>query len=205
MNRTGLFMVLLVLAGLTSCAETEGVRAYQQQRVIEGAEPEAVLAEAATILRREFGRVRLELPGRRLVTTPAEFTTNRESGTARDIYRGRTTMRRTATFDVGRRGGATVAWLRIDVERLDTVRQRVMHPRGHRISDTPGSETPIDRDAATTEEQNTVWTHVRRDRSLERTLLEELRERFVPVSAESGIPETGAEPSDETSGTQTRD
>lgn len=176
----------LVLWG--GCTDAGAVRAAPAQRVIADAGPEAVLAAAASLLQREFGRVRVDPDARRIVTVPAEFTTGSASGSVRDLYGGRSTMRRVATFDVAQRAGATVARLRIDVERLDTARQRVMHPRGYRLSDAPGEDTPVARDAATTEEQNTVWTRVRRDRSLERALLEELRARFEPAAPPPGAP-----------------
>ncbi len=150
-----------------------------QQRVIEDTDPDQVLGAAAAILQREFGRVRVDYAARRIVTSPVEFTTRRESGTARDLYRGQSTMRRSAQFNVGRSGGQTVARIRIDVERRDTERQRVFQPRGYRLSDTPGQETPIETDAATTGEQNAVWTRVRSDRAMERAVLEELREQFA--------------------------
>lgn len=166
----------------TGCAAP--TRHNHQQRVIRGASTDAVLAEAAVVLQREFGRLQVDPVTHRIVTQPVEFTTQRSSGTARDLYGGRSTMRRKATFTVVDQDDSPVARLRIDVERRDTVRRAIMQPRSHRISDAPGHETPIDRDAATTHEQNTVWTQVRRDTKLERALLEELRERLERQTGE---------------------
>ncbi len=181
----GLSLVALsALAALAGCAETARVEA-QQQRVIQNAEPDEVLAAAAAILQREFGRVKVDRAAHRITTAPVEFTTERESGTARDLYRGRSTMRRVGYLDVSRSGGQTVARLRVDVERRDTERQAVMRPRAYRLSDDPGQETPLETDAATTAQQNTVWTRVRRDRTLERALLDELREQFTRLSVEA--------------------
>ena len=188
-------VLLPLLAAAAGCSETGGVRMRQQEWALEDAEPDAVLAEGTTILQREFGRVKVDRAARRIVTAPVEFTTGRESGTARDLYGGQSTMRRVAEFSVGRRGGTTVARLRVDVQRRDTVQRAVVQPEGYRLSDAPGHETPVDRDAATTTEQNTVWTQVRRDTRLERQLLEELRERFArgdggqePASAPATAP-----------------
>ena len=190
---------LPILVALSGCAgETGSVSAQQQQRVIKDADADQALTEAAIILKREFGRVRVD-PGLRLVQTDwYEYTTDRDSGTARDLYRGRSIMRRRARLSVSERRGATVARLRIEVERQDTGRQAVMHPRGTRFGDTPGQETAIDRDAATTLQQNTVWTRVRRDTKLESAILEELREKFSRLTAdvepaEHEIKTTGAE------------
>lgn len=182
MTRVTSMVLLPVLACVAGCADTGGMQA-QEQRVIQEADPDEVLMVAASILQREFGRVAVDRTARHITTTPVEFTTERESGTARDLYRGRSTMRRKAQMSVGRATGGAVARLQIDVERRDTARQTVTQPRGYRISDNPGAETPIDADAATTHEQSTVWTKVRRDRTLERALLDELREHFERLTA----------------------
>lgn len=50
-------------------------------------------------------------------------------------------------------------------------------------SDMPG-RTPIERDAATTIEQNTVWETVRRDKATERAILSAILERMQPASHE---------------------
>lgn len=153
------------------------------ERVVE-APPEEVLAQAAAVLRREFGRARVDSDARRVTTEPVEYRTTSDSGAARDLYGGRSTMRRIATFNVGRRGAATVARLRIDVERRETSASTSLSPGVNRLGDSPGTETAIDRDAATSERQNSSWVRVRRDRALERRLLDELREHFAPPQPE---------------------
>lgn len=178
--------IACVLAGgsLAGCADVGTVDAHQQ-RVIEDADADAVLTAATGILQREFGRVKVDRLNRRIETAPVEFTTARDSGTARDLYRGRSTMRRTGHFSVGQSGGQTVARLRVDVDRRDMGPRTLMRPESHRLSDTPGQQTPIEADAATTDQQNTAWTRVRRDRALERQLLDELREQFARLSPEA--------------------
>jgi hypothetical protein len=183
--------LLLCLAGCAGPARTY----VSAQRVIRGADVEAVFAEATSILQQEFGRIQVDRVNQSIISAPQEFTTTRESGTARDLYRGRSTMRRTAHFTVSSGETGAVAHLRIDLERQDTVRQQVMRPRAYRLGDAPGHETPIDRDAATTHRQNTVWTHVRRDTNLERALLDELRERIARRVAENE-PDAGEEAKD---------
>jgi len=175
------------------CSEATVSPSPARERVIQEATPDEVLDHAAVILQREFGRVQINRGARRITTGAVEYTTARDSGTARDLVGGRSVMRRMATFDVGQRGDVTVARLRIDVERQDTARQTVMQPRGYRLTDTPGAETPVDRDAATSERQNTVWTRVRRDTTLEAALLAELQEYFARLTAEveAAPPDTG--------------
>lgn len=195
MSRVMIWLCLPVLWPLAGCMDSATMEA-EQQRVIRDAEPEEVLTAAAAVLQREFGRVKVDRAAGRITTGPVEFSTERESGTARDLYRGRSTMRRIAQFGVARSGGQTVARLRVDVERRDTERQAVMRPRTYRLTDNPGQETPVDDDAATTAEQNSVWTRVRRDRTLERAILDELREQFArlsttPENAEAVEPSAG--------------
>ncbi len=182
MNRVLLLAAILGLSIWAGCTEATLVTA-QQQRVLQDTDPDEVLTAAASILQREFGRITVDRAARRITTVPVEYTTQRESGTARDLYRGRSTMRRVAQLDVGRSGGQTVARLRVDIERRDTERQAMIQPRAYRLSDDPGQETPIDADAATSAQQNAVWTRVRRDRTLERELLDELRDQFARLSA----------------------
>jgi hypothetical protein len=132
------------------------------------------------MLRREFGRVDVDRETRSITTVPVEFQTRRASGTARDLYRGTSTMRRVGYFRVGQQGGRTVAHLRVDVEREDTARARALQPP---YAGRYGAEirTPIEEDAATLERQNTVWTFVRRDHQLESELLAELGQAFVEL------------------------
>jgi hypothetical protein len=172
-----------LLAGLAGCgSQTE--LGGQQRRVIESADADRVLSAAANILRREFGQVHMDRESRAITCGPVEFTTTSESGSARDLVRGRSTMRRQAHFSVGRRGDETVAQLRIDIERKDTAKAAAAPTPGTRLSDSPGY-TPIERDAATTQRQNEVWSFVRRDERLERLLLSELQDQFA-------TPTTGA-------------
>jgi len=168
---------VLLTCALSGCAESLESRNFQSRLI--AAPPDEVFQAAQVILRREFGSLTVEPEARRLVTRPVEYRTVSDSGTARDLYRGRSTMRRIAHFTAAPRDGQTLARLRIEVERQDTARREVFQPESHRLSDAPG-HTAIERDAATTTEQNTVWTPVRRDLRLERQLLAELEELFAP-------------------------
>ncbi|MGD8451233.1 MAG: hypothetical protein PVJ57_05390 [Phycisphaerae bacterium] len=180
-------VVVLLLAplcwGLVGCGPTTDLTG-QQSRLIDTPDSRAVLVAGAALLRREFGRVDVDEGRLAVDSLPVEYSTRRESGTARDLYGGRSTMRRVAHFSVGRKGESSVARLRIDVERQDTARVASAQPAGTRISDSPGY-TPIERDAATSERQNTVWSRVGRDRRLERMLLDELEERFAAPPTET--------------------
>jgi hypothetical protein len=177
MRRCG-WLAVIVLLPLWGC--TAGVEAPEYQSLmIDPAPPDEALRAAQLLLEREFGHVRVEAAGRAARSDWAEFTTARDSGTARDLYGGRSQMRRMARLVIDTPGGRTVARLRVDVQRRDTARRAAVRPATGRFSDTsPG--TPIDEDAALTDAQSEVWTPVRRDTGLERALLEELRDMFVP-------------------------
>lgn len=202
MNPLRIFIALLAASLLVGCQSGGGPSSVSagpmQQRTLRGSSVDAVLAEGAAILRREFPRVRIDPETRSISADPVEFVSARDTGLAREVVGGRSTMRRKAMMIVGERGDAVVVRLRIDVERRDTERQKVAQPRGYRLGDTPGAESPIDEDAATTVEQNTVWTPLRRDARLERELLEELRSKFdadaIDVGEDAVRPESAPAP-----------
>ena len=189
MDRGVVLILLLPVLLLPVGCGPQSELARQQSRVIQVDDPDQILLAATKVLRREFRRMHVDTENRIIETEPVEFSTTRSSGTARDLYRGRSRMRRIAHFSVGRRGQSSVARLRIDVERQDTDRVLTMQPPTQRVSDSP-AYTPIERDAATTERQNTVWTRVRRDRRMERELLQELSEQFTLPAAEEANTET---------------
>jgi hypothetical protein len=176
---TGIVTMLLV-----GCADPAADTAFRT-RVIRNANPDQVMSAATLMLQREFGRLQIVDPANgRIETGWAPFSTSSRSGTARDFYGGRSEMRHMASFRVSKTDAGSIARIRIDVQRQDTVRQAVVQPRGYRLSDAPGHQTAIDRDAATTAKQNTVWNFVRRDQKLELSLLHELQETLARATAE---------------------
>lgn len=189
MLRTAVLGLLGGLLWLNGCTAPSGGLTGQQTRSI-AAPPEEVLRVAAGLLRRELGSARVDQDARSVLGIGPDYSTRTASGTARDLVGGRSTLRRVAQFNVGPRGMGSVARLRISIERQDTTRTMVAAAPMERISDTP-AYTPIERDAATTDRQNTVWSSVRRDRELERRLLSELEEYFAP--AERPEPPSAAE------------
>lgn len=70
-----------------------------------------------------------------------------------------------------------------------TTRAYGMYASDRAGSDLPGQQTAIDRDAATTAEQNTTWRTLRRDTAAERQILEAI------ISSAGGEPgQSGADP-----------
>ena len=183
--RICVILAATLIASLTcGCQDPARSVSGLQERAITGGDTDAVLAEAAVVLRREFGRVRVNPSNHSIETAYVEFSAAHDTGAARELVGAKSLMRRRAFFMLGQRGETIVARLRVEVERRDSEQQSITHPRGARLSDSPGQESAIDRDAATTTEQNSVWTLVRRDTPLERQLLQELQEKFTRLAAE---------------------
>ncbi len=107
---------------------------------------------------------------------------NRASGVVSALSASGPVRRRGAPRVSARRPGRTVARLHVEqapeaIKIYCKVLVQEQVSEAHRMfardvagTDTPG-ETPIERDAATTTKQNTVWRTLRRDTAAERTLL----------------------------------
>ena len=193
MRQAGLLMLGMVcVAALAGCTQGTDAKAFHI-RTIATSDGEDVFQAAQVVLRREFGPLEVDSQLHRLQSRPSEYRTTSTSGTARDLYRGESVMRRIAYLSVSPRHDETIVRIRIEIERQDTERREVFQPESSRLSDAPG-RTPIERDAATTTAQNTVWTFVRRDYQLERALVSELQEQFAPPAVEppSDATPTGA-------------
>lgn len=185
-------LIFLVAAALTcaGCSESPPIVNYQT-RVIGPIAPDEVFDAAVPIMRREFGRATPDKRQLTITVPAAEYVSARDTGSARDLLGMGSTLRRYATLRIRKSGENAIADVRVDIERKDAGR-RAAGPEPSRLSDAP-SQTPIERDAATTETQNTVWTKVRRDYELERTLLDELRDWGLSVG---GGPDAEATPAD---------
>lgn len=187
MLRPALLMSLGLLSmGLAGCA-TDGDREQRasMSRIVHEADVQRVVAQAADILRREFGRVSIDTAGRRISTQPLEYQAASDSGTARDFVGAKSTLRRVATFNCTARGETVLAQLRVDVEREESDRIQAQPQDPGRFGDSP-AQTPIERDAGVSRTQNQAWVFVKRDLRLERLLLEELQSVFeTPPTTDS--------------------
>lgn len=84
-------------------------------------------------------------------------------------------VRRRAMMTVEPRGTGCVIKCRVAVQRLDTADHR-MFRQNNQFGDVP-NETPIDRDAGITPQQDQVWTDIPRDTSREKEILAIVRDR----------------------------
>jgi hypothetical protein len=71
--------------------------------------------------------------------------------------------------------GGTGVYCQVAIQQQTTEAYR-MFQQDRQLSDAPG-QTAIERDAATTTDQNTVWKTVRRDKAAERRILEAIVRR----------------------------
>ena len=91
----------------------------------------------------------------------------------------RTHLRQVAYLHVTRGAEIVNVYCKVVLQEQTTEAHR-MFRHDHQVSDTPG-DTPIDREAATTTEQNTVWQTIRRDKAAERRILEAVLDRADEV------------------------
>ncbi len=112
-----------------------------------------------------------------ILTHPNEKVVRGNEGRLRDaVVKMPNRVRRTAELEFSTRGGDLQAWCKVKIERLSTTDHRVWSSlRQH--EDAP-TQTPIEREAATTPQQNTVWTSGGRDQSMELQILSDLRQRI---------------------------
>lgn len=172
--------VLPPLAGCASGTSAEPSRAAT--RVIRDAGSDDVMLAAQDVLQREFGRVSRDRQAA-MRTAAVEFTTTQAAaGGPRDLLRP-TRLRRHAWCAVTPRDGGALVRLRVDVERQEVRRQPEFAQDSSRRGDSPGAYSAIQEYAATTPEQNSNWVFVERDSRMERALLDQIEDFFVPAEA----------------------
>lgn len=104
-----------------------------------------------------------------LTAQPASGEGRERSGPRPLRLSSRNITRRVAEVQVESAGETVSVYCQVLVQEQTTQAYRLL-AHEQRGSDTP-TDTAIDRDAATTTEQNTVWRTVRRDRDGERRIL----------------------------------
>lgn len=134
-------------------------------------------SRSAVLLAAEDALVDLGYQIARRDTAAGVVTTHPIYGTTERSRVGLARRRRhMAEVHVDDSGDHAKTYCRVVVQELATEVYR-MQAAERRSSDLP-SNTAIDRDAATTRKQNTVWKPIRRDRALERQILSSIAERI---------------------------
>ncbi len=113
---------------------------------------------------------------------PEEYEQEGGTGRIRDAAIGyRNRMRRLATLLVQEAGSGSIVRCRVSVQRLDTADHRVFQ-QNDEFGDVP-NDTPIEREAGVSPQQDRVWTEMPRDRALERQILNLIRDRATDQAA----------------------
>lgn len=87
--------------------------------------------------------------------------------------RGRSRTRRVAEVRVVDAGDSAKVYCKVMVQELASSAYG-LYAQDRATTDSPGEYTAINRDAATTEKQNTVWRTLRRDKMVERAVLDRI-------------------------------
>jgi len=177
--RAILVVSAVALAGAQGCSElsttsgTDGAGGGATPLKMPNTTTDAAFDAGLDAMRQYFNHVQdLRLEGR-LVSGWAEYDQKGGTGRLRDAtlnYRNR--LRRRATLWISAAEPGAVAKCQVRTQRLDTADHRVFEQQ-QQFNDLPNS-TPIDREAATTTDQNQAWSEMQRDRQMERELLQVL-------------------------------
>jgi hypothetical protein len=156
-------IVMPVLAG---CAASRPTPADYGSRFVASKDRAAVLdAAEAALIDAGFKIDRRDAAAGTILSQPIEGAPVDD----RSSYRRRT--RRVAEVRLDERGGAFKVYCKVQVQDLVT-QGYGMFSQDKAASDSPGEYSAINRDAATTTEQNTVWRTTRRDKPTERRILD---------------------------------
>ncbi|MCH7924732.1 MAG: hypothetical protein IIC51_04285 [Planctomycetes bacterium] len=174
----GLFVMCVTFVELGGCATQTPTAANFAVRHFENGNRAGLLAAAAAAMEETGYQTSPGEPDAgRLVSIPRFNVAGDEpTGRASQIS-SKSLTRRIAEVRVEESGDRVSVFCRVLVQEQTT--------RAHRMlafdqsgSDSPAI-TPIEREAATTERQNTVWQTIRRDRSTERRILAVIGERLA--------------------------
>ena len=167
---------LAVFPWLGACASTAPNATRFSVVHLSGADRSAVLFAAEEVLLDSGFTIDLRDTQAGILTTQPVFQSDRTgiAGRRRQLS-SRQATRHVARVQVVQPSGVIDVYCRVVVQQRSTGAHRYFGDE-YRDSDTPNA-TPIDRDAATTPQQNAVWTTTRRARSDERRILDEIAHR----------------------------
>ena len=110
-----------------------------------------------------------------IITHPVAMTSDDDRATIGTRVTSRSRLRRAVHIRLTENRDVVNVYCKVAIQEQTTEAHR-MFRRDHMISDTP-DETPIDREAATTDQQNVVWQTIGRDKAAERRILQAILER----------------------------
>lgn len=180
----GIVSTALLCIGVSCAAPTGRGTSFQRQR-LSGVEYSLAFNAASEALREHFRIARSDYENGIVRAVPS-LTSGRGDGrhVLSDSLSGPRQSRRVAEVRIRARGPDVEVSCRVLMQRNDAAAARMfsLERSGY---DQP-TETPADRDAGTTPEQNAVWTKGKRDRAMERLILASIRERVARSTPDDG-------------------
>lgn len=173
--RDRVFMFALVWSIITlagGCASTSRTTDPSAFRILPGVDSNIALAHADAALANLGYDIQLRDSSRGVIETMPVSGAMRESEAPRVGSARREAVRTIARLRVTPTGAGSRVACQVVVQERSTQAHRLFRADRSR-SDLP-SETPIELEGATTEDQNTVWHTLRRDRLRERAILAEI-------------------------------
>jgi hypothetical protein len=169
-----------VLLCVGACASSGLSPLLYGVRHVRGGDPAAVFEAARAALIHAGYRIdRADADAGVITTLPITVSSRGEGVRIDHRLTSHGAVRRLAQIYITRSSPAQAAppgdvsvYCKVVVQEQTTEAHR-MFRHEHRASDIPG-DTPIDREAATTMQQNTVWQTIHRDKAAERHILEEV-------------------------------
>ncbi len=172
----------VVLPGLGACAASRPTAVNFAVRHLRNVERSEVLDAAEAALTDLGYRIDQRDAAMGIVTTHPIFDVRGDEPARRGLgisSQGRT--RRLAEVRVVPTADSLGVYCRVVIQEQTTQAHRLLARDGVG-ADTP-SDTPIDREAATTRRQNTVWQTFRRDKAVERRILTSILDQTGAVAA----------------------
>lgn len=171
--------VLLAAAALAGCqGAAPTTRNFSHLRV-PGTPKEAAYDAAYAALAARFPVATSDRVTGTITSEPVETYEPTAEGEAAPVAAGPRRLRRSAIVRVTDGDAAAEVWCKVLVERQDAeAAQMFRNDLG--INDAP-TGTAVDRDAATTPEQNEVWRVLRRDKLEERAVLRDVEAALNPA------------------------
>ena len=169
--------LLLMIGLLTGCeASAPTARTYSLQRLPDI--PSVTVFRAAEKAVAERYRIDQDQTSRNegvIISEPIESVEAVPSLRVGDVLGAKRRVRRFVEVRIVTAQDGTQVFCKVPIQVCETD-ERALYSRPQRGSTDYPSDTPADRDAATTPEQNTYWCTRNRDKVQEREILESIRE-----------------------------
>lgn len=177
MRNTMALVAGVVSVAVTGCSQPRATPLNYKVVRLSGATEEAVFDAAVGALSEHFTVSRSDPVTGILEGAPIEGVRTGGSGRLGDLVSAPHRQRRVAQMRVESSGTTVKVFCKVLVQMCDTPAHQ-MYGQEHALHDLP-TDTPAQREAATTTEQNSVWRNKYRDKALESEILRAVREQVA--------------------------